>query len=124
MKTIAFIICFIFFNSCTKEYNPQIPISPDPEIKVTITGITYVTSVNGSTGEYWKITVSISKPIDKGIHIVYSFDDAFTKGMTISHWLDKSTISNVFFTQYSAKGNISNIRLIRVDGANEYKFKL
>lgn len=105
---------------CTKEYSPEV----SNDIKVSISAIKYTTTVNGSTGDYWKVTVGISKPIDKGIHIVYSFDDERIKEMSISHWLDKESTSNIFFTQYSAKGNVSNVRLIRVIGADNYKFIL
>jgi len=122
MKTyFLLLIPVLFFVSCSKEYSAT---QVKEEIKVYITGSKYVTTVNGSTGEYWKIHLSVSKPLDKEIRVVYEFDDNRVKGMTISHPINKGSTDNIAFTQYLATGVMGNIKLIRVDGDNEHIYTL
>ncbi len=136
MKKLLFIIAVSLFTvSCTKEFSADLPKKDSTshvviklpersnEILVTITGVPYVTTVNGSTGNYWKITVTISHSIAKSIDVIYSFDDDKSRGETISQGIIAGQmVGGPFFTTIPAVGQMTNIKLLLVNGANEYKF--
>lgn len=119
MKKILF-SALILLASCTKEYSPQL----SNEIKVSITGQQYTTTVNGSTIQAWVLRVALSKPAPEDLRIVYSFSDSQTSGMTVSQFISKGSDETIFNTQYRASGSFSSPKLIRVDGADQYQFSL
>jgi hypothetical protein len=125
MKTIiALLIASATLVSCTKSYY----LPKANEVIVTITGETYLTTVNGSTGYCWKLKAAISEPLSKAIHLVYLFDDnAGLKGMDVPHDITAGGTENTFITQWPASGSsakISKVYSLTVTGANEYTFKL
>jgi len=113
---IALVIFLLCASSCTKEYS----FSKENEIELRIKGETYFTTVNGSDGYYWKITLTSNKPLSVDYRVIYQFDDANQKGMGLSHPINATSTANVAYTQYRASSQnavISNVKLIRVDGA-------
>ena len=118
---LTVLILSTLFTSCQKEYSQ---LNKENEIELTITGVKYVTTVNGSTGNYWKVTLQSNKALSVDYIVSYEFYDGSTR-MTLNHTINANSTANIAFTQYTATANnISKVKVLGVDGANLYRFIL
>jgi len=81
---LTILILSTLFTSCQKEYSQ---LNKENEIELTITGVKYVTTVNGSTGNYWKVTLQSNKALSVDYIVSYEFYDGTTR-MTLNHTIN------------------------------------
>lgn len=113
MKKVLFFLILLPFFSCQKN-------SIKPTVNVSIIVEIYKTTVNGTYGDYWKITVAIDKTIDEDIKIDYFINDGVKSDLYQS--IQKNTLLNIFTTQLKVNGNIISKGITQIIGGDKYNF--